>query len=68
MIKLPRDLFISSTALKSAAASNMVAASRNRATALLNRLNNVDSPEQLAPSDRQQCGTRIGASMVVYSC
>lgn len=57
---------ISDRIVKAAAASNYAAQTRKTANAMLNRMVTVDSPEQLTPSCRQQCGTRVGAAMVVY--
>ena len=48
-----------------AEASNLVAKTRHEALRGLNRLNNVEL-DSLSPSMREQCGTRVGAAMVVY--
>ena len=66
MKKLTLDLFASSTLIKAAAAANHAVTTRVKSNSILNRLNNLVDADQLSPSDREQCSSRVGAAMVVY--
>lgn len=57
---------VTGIAVQAALASNDVIRNREASLHGLDRLNNVDSADQLAPGCREQCRTRIGAAMAVY--